>query len=98
MGVLVAASFSISRILYLLDIYYTPSELGCQVNVNHRFHRFSQILWIELPAEATEGTENTEKKKFEIISTKCETNSKPRCSNDQNGKESRGTEIIRIWV
>ena len=30
MGVLVVASFSISRILYLLDIYYTPSQLGRQ--------------------------------------------------------------------
>jgi hypothetical protein len=30
MGVLVVASFSISRILYLLDIYYTPSEVGRQ--------------------------------------------------------------------
>jgi len=32
MGVLVVASFSISRILYLLDVYYTPYEVGCQVN------------------------------------------------------------------
>jgi len=30
MGVLVVASFSISRILYLLDIYYTPPGLGRQ--------------------------------------------------------------------
>jgi hypothetical protein len=30
MGVLVVASFSISRILYLLDIYYTPPEVGGQ--------------------------------------------------------------------
>jgi len=30
MGVLVVASFSISRSLYLLDIYYTPSEVGRQ--------------------------------------------------------------------
>ena len=59
MGVLVVGSFSISRILYLLDVYYTRWEVGCQVNVNHRFHRFSQILWIELPAEGTEDTENT---------------------------------------
>jgi hypothetical protein len=32
MGVLVRASFSISRILYLLDTYYTTLELGCQGN------------------------------------------------------------------
>ena len=32
MGVLVVASFSISRILYLLDVYYTSYEVGCQVN------------------------------------------------------------------
>jgi len=31
MGVLVVASFSISRILYLLDVYYTRLEVGCQV-------------------------------------------------------------------
>jgi hypothetical protein len=44
MGVLVVASFSISRILYLLDVYYIRLEVGCQVNFNHRFHRFSQIF------------------------------------------------------
>jgi len=59
MGVLVVGSFSISRILYLLDVYYTGWSVRCQVNFNHRFHRFSQILWIELPAEGTEDTENT---------------------------------------
>ena len=32
MGVLVVASFSISRILYLLDVYYTSKTVGCQVN------------------------------------------------------------------
>jgi len=32
MGVLVAGSFSISRIVYLLDVYYTSYEVGCQVN------------------------------------------------------------------
>ena len=32
MGVLIVASFSISRILYLLDVYYTRWEVGCQVN------------------------------------------------------------------
>jgi len=31
MGVLVVASFSISRILYLLDVYYTRWTVGCQV-------------------------------------------------------------------
>jgi hypothetical protein len=31
MGVLVVASFSISRILYLLDVYYIRWEVGCQV-------------------------------------------------------------------
>ena len=31
MGVLVVASFSISRILYLLDVYYTSKTVGCQV-------------------------------------------------------------------
>ena len=31
MGVLVVASFSISRILYLLDVYYTRWTGGCQV-------------------------------------------------------------------
>jgi hypothetical protein len=31
MGVLVVASFSISRILYLLDVYYIRLEVGCQV-------------------------------------------------------------------
>jgi hypothetical protein len=31
MGVLVVASFSISRIFYLLDVYYTPYNVGCQV-------------------------------------------------------------------
>jgi len=32
MGVLVVALFSISRILYLLDVYYTSTTVGCQVN------------------------------------------------------------------
>ena len=32
MGVLVVASFCISRILYLLDVYYTSTTVGCQVN------------------------------------------------------------------
>ncbi len=32
MGVLVVASFSISRILYLLDVYYISKTVGCQVN------------------------------------------------------------------
>jgi len=40
MGVLVVALFSISRILYLLDVYYTRLEVGCQVKFNHGFHRF----------------------------------------------------------
>jgi len=39
MGVLVVALFSISRILYLLDVYYTSKTVGCQVNFDHRFHR-----------------------------------------------------------
>jgi len=43
MGVLVVASFSISRILYLLDVYYTSYEVRCQVNFNHRFRRLTQI-------------------------------------------------------
>jgi hypothetical protein len=30
MGVLVVGSFSISRILYLLDMYYTSCGVGCQ--------------------------------------------------------------------
>jgi hypothetical protein len=32
MGVLVVASFSIPRILYLLDVYYISQTVGCQVN------------------------------------------------------------------
>ena len=32
MGVLIVGSFSISRILYLLDVYYIRWEVGCQVN------------------------------------------------------------------
>jgi hypothetical protein len=36
MGVLVVASFSISRILYLLDVYYTSTIVGCQANFCHR--------------------------------------------------------------
>ena len=43
MGALVVASFSISRILYLLDVYYTGYDVRCQVNFNHRFLRFAQI-------------------------------------------------------
>jgi hypothetical protein len=43
--------------------------------------------------KATEVTENTEKEKFEILSTKSETISKPECSNDQKEEESR---IARI--
>ena len=39
------------------------------------------------------ATEDTEKKKFEIRSTKSETNSKCECSNDQNENESRMTRI-----
>jgi hypothetical protein len=31
MGILVVGSFSISRILYLLDVYYTSQTVGCQV-------------------------------------------------------------------
>ena len=36
MGVLVVGSFSISRILYLLDVYYTGWAVGCQVNFYHQ--------------------------------------------------------------
>jgi hypothetical protein len=43
MGVLVVALFSISRILYLLDVYYTPCRVGCQVKF--------------LPQRGTEDTE-----------------------------------------
>jgi hypothetical protein len=43
MGILVVASFSISRILYLLDVYYTSKAVGCQVNFNHGFRGFSRI-------------------------------------------------------
>ena len=43
MGVLIVGLFCISRTLYLLDMYYTIPGVGCQVNFNHRFHRFSQI-------------------------------------------------------
>jgi len=32
MGVLAVASFSIPRILYLLDVYYTSKTVVCQVN------------------------------------------------------------------
>jgi len=32
MGVLVVTAFSISRILYLLDVYYIRLEVECQVN------------------------------------------------------------------
>src|SRR4030042_3482032 len=46
MGVLVVGSLSISRILYLLDVYYTRWEVGCQVNFNHGFHGFSRICSI----------------------------------------------------
>jgi len=49
MGVLVVASFSISRILYLLDVYYTSKRVECQVNFDHRFRRLAQIdtdYWI----------------------------------------------------
>jgi hypothetical protein len=31
MGVLIVASFSISRVRYLLDVYYTSYTVGCQV-------------------------------------------------------------------
>ena len=31
-GVLVVAAFSISRILYLLDVFYISKTVGCQVN------------------------------------------------------------------
>jgi len=60
MGVLVVASFSISRILYLLDVYYIRLEVACQVNFNHRFHRFSQIQRILLPQriERARGTKD----------------------------------------
>jgi len=53
MSVLVVASFSISRILYLLDVYYIRWEVGCQVNFfatkaprheeNHRFDDWTRI-------------------------------------------------------
>ena len=43
--------------------------------------------------KATEVTENTEKEKFEILSTKFETISKLKCSKKQNKRESR---IARI--
>jgi hypothetical protein len=42
---------------------------------------------------ATENTEDTEKKKFEIRSTKSETNPKFKCSNGQNEKEPRISQI-----
>ena len=77
MGVLVVASFSISRILYLLDVYYTWLAVGCQVKFNHRFHRFSQINLDlgggqrkdskEFPAEITE---NAERRRVERINHK----------------------------
>jgi len=43
MGVFVVALFSMLRILYLLDIYYTRRDVGCQVNFNRGFHGFSRI-------------------------------------------------------
>jgi len=53
MGVLVVGSFSISRILYLLDVYCTSCGVGCQVNFlatkaprheeNHRFEDWTGI-------------------------------------------------------
>jgi len=42
MGVLVVDSLSISRILYLLDVYYIRWEVGCQVNFSFG-HRLTPI-------------------------------------------------------
>jgi len=60
MGVSVVASFSISRILHLLDVYYIRLEVGCQVNFNHRSVRLrsgqvSQILADSTDFAAREG-------------------------------------------
>jgi len=59
MGVLVVVSFSISRIRYLLDVYYIRWQVGCQVNFNHRFHRFSQIFADSTDFAATEDRKGT---------------------------------------
>ena len=39
MGGLIVALFSISRIRYLLDVYYTSPPVGCQVNCLPRRHQ-----------------------------------------------------------
>jgi len=61
MGVLVVASFSISRILYLLDVYYIRWEVGCQVNFNHRSVRLrsGQVFADSTDFAATEDRKGT---------------------------------------
>jgi hypothetical protein len=45
--ILITSSTWIRIFDILLDVYYTSCKVGCQVNFNHRFHRFSQIqrIW-----------------------------------------------------
>ena len=78
MGVLVVASFSISRIRYSLDVYYMRLEVACQVNFCHRDHR--ELGAASLRSAAT---------KSEALNPKSETN-----SNDQNSKFKTNRNIL----
>jgi hypothetical protein len=89
MGVLVVASFSISRILYLLDIYYTPPERGRQVNFNHRFLGAASLRSAATKSEALSARTTADK------NPKSETN-----PNHQNSKFKTNHNVLfrrRLW-
>ena len=56
MGVLVVGSFSISRILYLLDVYYIRWEVGCQVKFLTKREAYLVLRISYFVGEATKGT------------------------------------------
>jgi hypothetical protein len=81
MGVLVVASFSISRILYLLDVYYTGCEVGCQVNFNHRFRGFRRFCGLSCPLRGQRKQKREEQKGIRAQEHRGEGISRPEGGN-----------------
>jgi hypothetical protein len=87
MGVLVVASFSISRILYLLDVYYIRLEVGCQANFNHRSVRLRSGQVSQIFADSTDFAATEDRKG---------TRGERRGMRDEGGEEAMGNLEYRI--
>ena len=62
MGGLVVASFSISRVLYLLDVYYTRWEVGCQVKFPTKREAYIVLRISYFAGEGTKGKKAQQEK------------------------------------